>query len=88
MNSPLPPQSFHTTRWTFVRQALNSADPAAAQALSSLCEAYWYPIYAFIRRSGKSPHDAEDLTQGFFAKLNPGVCRSPPGRIIQHSAPR
>ena len=69
MNSPMPPQSFHTTRWTFVRQALNSSDPAAAQALSNLCEAYWYPIYAFIRRSGKSPHDAEDLTQGFFAKL-------------------
>ena len=41
----------------------------ARQALSVLCEGYWYPIYAFIRRSGKSPHDAEDLTQGFFARL-------------------
>jgi len=41
----------------------------AAQALSALCDAYWYPIYAFIRRSGHGPHDAEDLTQGFFARL-------------------
>ena len=42
---------------------------AARAALAALCEGYWYPIYAFIRRSGKSPHDAEDLTQGFFARL-------------------
>jgi RNA polymerase sigma-70 factor (ECF subfamily) len=69
MNAPLAPRSFHTTRWSLVRQAASSADPAAAQALSALCEAYWYPVYAFIRRSGKGPHDAEDLTQGFFARL-------------------
>lgn len=42
---------------------------AAMLALEQLCNSYWYPIYAFIRRSGRSPHDAEDLTQGFFAKL-------------------
>lgn len=37
--------------------------------MTALCEAYWYPLYAFFRRSGESPHDAEDLTQGFFARL-------------------
>jgi DNA-directed RNA polymerase specialized sigma24 family protein len=69
MSTPTFPQSFHTTRWTLVRQAAGSEEPAAAQALSALCESYWYPVYAFIRRSGKGPHDAEDLTQGFFARL-------------------
>lgn len=39
------------------------------EALSVLCQDYWYPIYAFLRRSGKSAHDAEDLTQGFFVRL-------------------
>ena len=52
-----------------VRRATGDDDTAARAALAALCEAYWFPIYAFIRRSGKSPHDAEDLTQGFFAWL-------------------
>lgn len=39
------------------------------KALASLCEQYWYPIYAFARRSGKSPHDAQDATQGFFCLI-------------------
>lgn len=69
MNAPLAPRSFHTTRWSLVRQAASTTDPAAAQALATLCDSYWYPVYAFIRRSGKGPHDAEDLTQGFFARL-------------------
>ncbi len=69
MKAPIAPRSFHTTRWTLVRQAATGGAAAAAQALSSLCEAYWYPVYAFIRRSGKGAHDAEDLTQGFFARL-------------------
>jgi RNA polymerase sigma-70 factor (ECF subfamily) len=37
--------------------------------LAALCETYWYPLYAYVRRQGHSPHDAEDLTQGFFARL-------------------
>jgi len=41
----------------------------AHEALSRLCETYWYPLYAFVRRQGHSPHDAQDLTQGFFARL-------------------
>ena len=69
MNAPIAPRSFQTTRWSIVRLAVSSTDPAARQALSTLCEAYWYPVYAYIRRSGKGPHDAEDLTQGFFARL-------------------
>ena len=69
MNIPTAPRSFQTTRWTVVRQAVCGTDPAARQALAALCEAYWYPVYAYIRRSGKERHDAEDLTQGFFARL-------------------
>ncbi len=69
MNTPSAPRSFQTTRWSVVRQAASSTDPAAQRALAMLCEAYWYPVYAFIRRSGKGAHDAEDLTQGFFARL-------------------
>lgn len=61
--------SFQTTRWSLVLRAGGSADEEAREALSILCEAYWYPIYAYYRRSGRGPHDAEDLTQGFFARL-------------------
>ncbi len=42
---------------------------SAAQALDQLCRTYWYPLYAFVRRKGHSPHDAQDLTQAFFARL-------------------
>jgi len=69
MPPPTAPHSFRTTRWTTVRRAVGADDVAARQALAALCSGYWYPIYAFIRRSGKSPHDAEDLTQGFFVRL-------------------
>lgn len=56
---------FATTRWTMVRAAGNEA----GDALESLCVAYWYPLYAYVRRHGFSKEDAEDLTQAFFAKL-------------------
>jgi RNA polymerase sigma-70 factor (ECF subfamily) len=69
MNPPAAPQSFQTTRWSLVQRAVGPDDLAARAALAALCEAYWYPLYAFIRRSGKSPQDAEDLTQGFFARF-------------------
>jgi len=65
----MPSPAFNTTRWSLVRYLRGEDQPAAAMALEELCQSYWYPIYAFIRRSGRSPHDAEDLTQGFFAKL-------------------
>ena len=67
---PLPPSHFQATRWTLVIKARGKADgPEAKKALDALCRAYWYPLYAFARRQGHSPHDAQDLTQGFFAYL-------------------
>ena len=62
---PAPDGFFATTRWTMVR----AAGASAADALESLCAAYWYPLYAYVRRHGFSKEDAEDLTQAFFAKL-------------------
>ena len=62
---------FATTRWTVVLAAgaANDSSPQVAAALEQLCRAYWYPLYAFVRRRGWAPHDAEDLTQGFFRRL-------------------
>jgi DNA-directed RNA polymerase specialized sigma24 family protein len=60
---------FPTTHWTLV-QAVQGSDPdEAARAMEQLCKGYWYPIYAFLRRSGHAAHDAEDLTQAFFHRL-------------------
>lgn len=69
MNPPDGPRLFQTTRWSVVRHAVGTDDTQARQAIAELCEAYWYPLYAYMRRSGKSPHDAEDCTQSFFARL-------------------
>jgi len=61
---------FPGTRWTWVVQAGHSGDvPASTQALEALCQAYWRPVYAFLRQQGHSTHDSEDLTQGFFSTL-------------------
>ena len=43
--------------------------PRAQDALAKLCQTYWYPLYAYVRRRGHSPEDAQDLTQEFFARL-------------------
>jgi RNA polymerase sigma factor (sigma-70 family) len=60
---------FVTTHWSLVARAAE-ADPAQSEAaLEELCRTYWYPLYAYIRRLGRSPQDAEDLTQSFFARL-------------------
>ncbi len=65
-----PPQSiFVTTHWSVVLAAKDKTSPDCAQALETLCKTYWYPLYAFVRSSGYSPPDAQDLTQGFFARL-------------------
>ena len=61
--------AFPNTRWSVVRAATQRGTPDAAAALEALCRAYWYPLYAHARRSGQSPHDAQDLTQEFFARL-------------------
>jgi RNA polymerase sigma-70 factor (ECF subfamily) len=60
---------FTTTSWTVVAHAGERESPEARKALAELCQVYWYPLYAFLRRRGYSPHEAEDLTQGFFADL-------------------
>ena len=59
---------FATTRWSIVLAA-GAVTPSAEEALAVLCRAYWYPLYAFVRRRGYGAEDAQDLTQGFFARL-------------------
>jgi len=61
--------AFTTTQWTRVLAAKQVGTPGADIALEELCRAYWYPLYAFIRRQGWSPEEAQDLTQEFFARL-------------------
>jgi len=60
---------FADTPWSAVLAAGRGNPEAKARALERLCHTYWYPIYASIRWRGRSPHDAEDLTQGYFARL-------------------
>src|ERR1051325_1065419 len=62
-----PGQWFATTHWSVVLAAGQDPCSEAGAALEKLCHAYWYPLYAYVRRQGRSPHDAQDLTQGFFA---------------------
>jgi RNA polymerase sigma-70 factor (ECF subfamily) len=59
---------FATTHWTVVLEAQGES-PAAREALEKLCRTYWRPIFAFLRRQGIPPQEAEDITQGFFAEL-------------------
>lgn len=69
-DSPAPdPAAFPTTHWTLVQTVQGDDATAAARAMEELCKGYWYPIYAYLRRSGHAPQDAEDLTQCFFEKL-------------------
>ncbi len=60
---------FATTHWSVVLAAAEQQTPEGTTALEQLCRAYWYPLYAYVRREGHSPEDAQDLTQGFFAQL-------------------
>src|SRR5512140_743318 len=66
---PVREAVFATTHWSVVLSAQDTAGAHASEALERLCKAYWYPLYAYARRVGQSPADAEDLTQGFFARL-------------------
>ena len=63
------PSRFVTTRWSVLLAAQGDDAPAVARALDTLCSTYWSPLYVYARRRGHSPHDAEDLTQSFFAAL-------------------
>src|ERR1700722_10832386 len=60
---------FRPTRWSMVLLSAQSEAPGSRAALAVLCGLYWYPLYAFIRRRGYNPEDAQDLTQGFFLHL-------------------
>jgi RNA polymerase sigma factor (sigma-70 family) len=60
---------FATTHWTAVLTAGRGSSPQADVALEELCRTYWFPLYAYVRRQGHTREDAEDLTQGFFARL-------------------
>ena len=60
---------FRRTQWSLVRRAGGPGSPESREALEALCRTYWFPIYAFVRRQGHSPADAQDLTQEFFARL-------------------
>jgi DNA-directed RNA polymerase specialized sigma24 family protein len=63
---------FQSTHWSLVLQAGKTSHPGGYDALSKLCQTYWFPLYAFIRREGTDSHRAKDLTQGFFLHLLQG----------------
>ena len=67
--SSTPAGAFRTTHWSVVLTARDLDSAGGERAMAALCQEYWYPVYAFIRRKGKGPHDAEDLAQGFFGRL-------------------
>jgi RNA polymerase sigma-70 factor (ECF subfamily) len=64
-----PTGSFPATSWTLILGVGDRGSPEAREALAALFRAYWYPIYAFIRKQGHDPEDARDLTQMYFARL-------------------
>jgi len=68
-DSILRAAQFATTHWSIVVTAGAKASPQAAKALEKLCRVYWYPLYAYVRRQGHDVHEAQDLTQAFFARL-------------------
>src|SRR5436309_12649851 len=61
--------AFPTTHWSIVLAAGEAPATIAREALQKLCRTYWYPLYAYVRRQGRSPEDAQDLTQEFFARI-------------------
>ena len=63
------PGAFTTTRWTRVNAAAGGANARASAALAELCEIYWRPLYGYLRGRGYRAEEAQDLTQGFFARL-------------------
>lgn len=66
---PGEPRTFATTHWSVILLACENDSMEASEALDRLCRNYWYPIYGHVRRQGKGPEDAQDLTQEFFARL-------------------
>lgn len=81
--SPLSGRTeFATTHWSVVLAAGSDANAEASVALERLCRTYWYPLYAYVRRRGYEPSDAEDPTQEFFAGLLAGdyIARADPAK--------
>lgn len=74
--------SFQSTCWSIILNAGTTPSDESRTALEQLCETYWYPLYAYVRRCGFDEHYAADLTQGFFAKLfeNNGISTVHPSR--------
>jgi RNA polymerase sigma-70 factor (ECF subfamily) len=68
-SAPAAGEIFATTHWTLVLAVGDKHSPQAELALEELCRIYWYPLYVYVRRQGHSREDAEDLTQGFFARF-------------------
>lgn len=70
-----------STHWTLVQAVQGGNVEEAARAMEELCKSYWHPIYAFLRRDGHSPRDAEDQTQAFFHRLitEHALLAAPPG---------
>ena len=60
---------FPSTHWSQIVAAGGCATPDGREALAELCRAYWYPLYAFVRRKGHDPETAQDLVQALFASL-------------------
>lgn len=84
MNAPDHPGNaqFTTTHWSVVLAAGQADSPDAQPALEQLCRTYWYPLYAYLRRDGRSPEDAQDAVQSFLAHLlqNHRLARAHPDR--------
>ncbi len=68
-SAPAGGDRFATTHWSLVLRAGRRGSTGSRRALAALCGAYWFPLYAFVRREGYSAPDAQDLTQGFFTQL-------------------
>jgi RNA polymerase sigma factor (sigma-70 family) len=82
VNAPGNSPVFTTTHWSVVLAARGDKSVSAEAALATLCQAYWYPLYAHVRRRGNDPERARDLTQGFFGELlaKDSIARADPER--------
>jgi len=63
------PKQFAPTRWSLVLHAQKTGDRGSVEALGELCQAYWLPLFGYLRGRGYDPHAAEDLVQGFFEEV-------------------
>ena len=79
------PGAFHTTRWTLVMRARGEA-PEARAALGDLCEAYWMPVYRFLKREGRDDDQSRELTQEFFSQLleRGNIDKADPRKVAIH----